>query len=988
MKHRAQRSAPGGRLPWLWPVLVLAAYGQDPFPDQRPMPYRVRSWQTDDGLPQNSVYALAQTPDGYLWVGTREGLAKFDGIRFTPPPSPADAALSRAWITALTVSADGALWVGTELNGLARLHNGVVSTFTRTNGLPADQIRCLFGATADGTVWIGTEEGLTAYQEGKFKVYTTRDGLPDNSIRGICAGGSGNIKVATKRGLSTFTRGGSFKATTFSGGWNRNALRCVSEDKQGNVWAGSTDGLHFLKGNTRAFYARDEGLPDPVINALLEDRSGQLWVGTYDGLVRIVNGRVIKELKRENAFGDLVYALQQDREGNIWVGARDGLYRLNSARFKVFSTEDGLKGNNVVSVCGTASGGMWIGVWGGGLHLLQADRITAYPDTNLLRDSILALGAAKDGTLWIGMDFAGGLQTFRQGVRAAFTNGAALIASPVQVIHEDNLGAIWVGTQSGLRLLRNGQVEGCSERGPATESITAICEDAKGAVWVGTEKGLSRWQDGEFENVSERYGLSHVPVTALYCDARGGLWAGTRGKGLRWIAGGSSFSLGTRQGLFSDEIYEIVEDDFGELWMSCRRGLFRMSKAELENVALGKKERARCTAFGKADGLASVQCNGVAKPAGWKDRAGQLWFPTIHGVVAVDTRIKTNARPPPLSIEEVWADKRRVEVDRGPQEPRVKIRPGHGDLQLVYTALSLQAPEKNRFKYRLEKVDSEWIEAGSQRSAHYNNVAPGTYRFRVIACNNDGVWNETGASLLLLLSPHFWQTWWFKVSIGMSCALVLFGLYQARMARLRELERLRVEIAANLHDDVGARLTKVAMITELVDRQIAETEHAKPHVRAIAGTTREIIQAMDEIVWTINPKNDTLENLANYIFRYAQEYFQHTPVRCRLDLPAQLPELAISTELRHHVFMVVKEVLNNILKHAAASEARISLAVDDRTMCISIADNGRGFDPVNARGKGEGLRNMKTRLAQLGGKLILESSPGKGTIVRLQVDAR
>jgi len=424
--------------------------------------------------------------------------------------------------------------------------------------------------------------------------------------------------------------------------------------------------------------------------------------------------------------------------------------------------------------------------------------------------------------------------------------------------------------------------------------------------------------------------------------------------------------------------------------MSCRKGIFRVSRKELEDWDRQAARPITCTIFGKADGLPSVQCNGVAKPAGWKSRDGRLWFPTIRGVVVAEPGIKANELAPPVFIEEVLADGRPLRAESSTASPSLSLTvpPGRGGIEIHYTALSFQAPEKNRFKYRLEDVETEWIDAGGSRSAHYNNITPGNYRFRVIACNNDGVWNQTGATLSLVMAPHYWQTWWFKVVLGAALALLLTLLYRSRVRRLRDIERLRVEIAANLHDDVGARLTKVAMVTELVDRETPEGQPVKPHVQNIFRTVREITQAMDEIVWTINPKNDTLDNLATYIFQYAQEYFQGTGVSCRLDVPAQLPDRPLSTGARHNLFMAVKEALNNALKHAAAREVRIGLGVMDGRMSITITDNGRGFVPEQARAKGNGLENMSERLAQIGGRLTVDSAPGRGTTIRMETEGR
>jgi signal transduction histidine kinase len=477
-------------------------------------------------------------------------------------------------------------------------------------------------------------------------------------------------------------------------------------------------------------------------------------------------------------------------------------------------------------------------------------------------------------------------------------------------------------------------------------------------------------------------------VNAIYEDREGTLWIGTKGGGLNRYQGDKFTAYTSRQGLFSDEVYEILEDDSGFFWMSCRKGIFRVNRRDLDALDRGETQVINCIAYGKVDGLVSVQCNGVAKPAGWKGRDGRLWFPTIRGAVAVDSRIATNLRPPPVVIEEIVADQKtyRPAVSFGPDFGKITVPPGRGELEVRFTALSLQAPEKNRFRYVLEGVDRDWTDGETSRAVRYNNLAPGEHRFRVMASNNDGVWNATGATILLIYEPHFWQTLTFKLVMITGAALLLAAFYRTRVNRLRAIENLRIQIAADLHDDVGSRLTKVAMVTEHMDAETAAADRNKPLIQNIASTTREIIQSMDEIVWTINPKNDTLENLASYLFQYAQDFFANSGVRCRLDVPARLPELTLSTQERHNLFMAVKEALNNVSKHARATEVRIGLASTGSQLIITIADNGSGFDPDRVAESGNGLGNMRQRLERIGGKLTLKSQPGVGTEIKLEAE--
>jgi ligand-binding sensor domain-containing protein/signal transduction histidine kinase len=946
--------------------------------------YSVKVWQIDEGLPQNSVWAITQTKDGYLWVGTQQGLARFDGVRFLPLDSQAAPELKHGFITALTTSRDGSLWVACAGTGLLHMKDGAFSRFTENDGLPTNHLNCLLEA-ADGTLWFGSELGLTRFKDGRFSTFTDKNGLANNSVRGLYESRQGIIRAATVRGLSSLDNNGVFNTINFQLGTTANALKSVCEDRLGNIWVAANEGVSCAEPAGNTSYGLGQGLPNRTATVVFEDHDGHVWAGTYSGLAGLANGKVVAKPMNDAGYPDLVRTIYQDREQNLWIGAEDGLYRLEPARFRSYTTADGLTFDNVMSVYEDESGALWISTWGGGVNLLKDGKIT--PVGTLSHDKGLSIHKSRDGTVWLGMDHGGGLNRLRDGQKPARQSG--LIDAAPRVVCDDRHGALWVGTSRGLNVLKDGKVEAhTTAEGLPGNSVFAILEDSAGNVWVGTDGGLMRWSNGKFETFTTRQGLSHNFINSLYEDGDHALWVGTRGGGLNRLKGEKFSAYTTRQGLFNDEIYEVLEDDFGNFWMSCRSGIFRVRKQDFDDLDRGIIKTLSCFAFGKADGLASIQCNGVAKPAGWKGKNGRLWFPTIRGVVEANSGLR-NETPPPVVIEEVKLDRKAVDekVWRNADANKLKtlrVPPGRGELEITYTALSLQAPEKNRFKYMLEPLDPDWVDAGTRREAVYNNLGPGSYRFRIQACNNDGVWNEAAAPLPLVFLPHVWQTLWFKAAIPVAAGLLFWGWYQARVSRLKAIERLRVQIAADLHDDVGSRLTKVAMLTELVERQTPDQHENKPQIQKIAGTTREVIQAMDEIVWTINPNNDTLDNLANYIFQYTQEYFQNTGVRCRFHLPVRLPDLPLSTEERHNLFMAFKEALNNILKHAEATEVRVELAIEGEKLQISIVDNGCGFIQNGSPTSGNGLNNMKRRLGRIGGRLKLESQPGSGTKIEME----
>jgi signal transduction histidine kinase len=500
-------------------------------------------------------------------------------------------------------------------------------------------------------------------------------------------------------------------------------------------------------------------------------------------------------------------------------------------------------------------------------------------------------------------------------------------------------------------------------------------------------------------------GLSDNRVLSLFEDSASNLWIGTKSGGLDRLRDGKITAYTSRDGLFSDEIYSILEDNDGWLWMSCSKGVFRVHRMNLEEFDQGRTDLIRCIAYGKSDGMESPECNGAGRPASWKDREGRLWFPTSKGLVMVDpASVPLNNAPPTVHIEQVIVDRKPLILDTralamdaatGFGGVSLKIQPTRGELQFDYAALNLSSPEKSRFKYKLDGINPDWVDAGARRAAYYNNLPPATYKFHVIACNEDGVWNKTGATLSFVLLPHYWQTWWFKVLMLVLVIALASGagryLTRRKMQRKLELlkqrhaiEKERGRIAKDIHDDLGSNLTRITMLGERVEEGLANHEEVGVHVRKIVTSARHTVQSMDEIVWAVNPENDSLDSLVGYISHHAGEFFEGTGIRCRLEIPVQLPRCVLSAELRHNLFLMVKEAFNNVLKHSQASAVTVRVAATESVMEIAIEDNGRGF---NLNGtmvdrKGNGLANLSRRMENLGGQLQVTTQPGRG--VKLQ----
>jgi ligand-binding sensor domain-containing protein/signal transduction histidine kinase len=966
-------------------------------------PFNSRIWQIDEGLPDNLVQAIAQTPDGYLWVGTRNGLARFDGVSFTLLESASMPEIKNSSVTALCADRHGALWIGTDGDGLARLSGATLTRYNKNNGLPGNYLTSIC-ETRDGSLWIGTTAGASRFKDGKFANYTSKNGLLSDIVNAIFEDTQGTLWIGTGEGLNRW-KNGALDAYSLNPNSPHNAILAIYQDRPGQLWIGSNIGMMLCEHGSSELFDTVQGLSDRFVGAFCEDRDGNLWIGTYGGLNCLRAGRFYNELNNEGAPYDKINALCEDREGNLWVGSREGLIRLNPKRFFTYTKQQGLTHNNIMSMLEDRHGSLWVGTWGGGLDQLCNDKFTAFATTNgFPNDLILALCEAHDGGLWVGTDYDGGLIRFKNGNCSRYTPKDGLIGAPIRVIHEDSSSNVWIGTSAGLSCLKNGKFTNYTVKEHLPYNIVrAICEDRGGNLWIGTEAGLSRLDHGRFTNFSTNNGLSDDAVLALYADDAQNLWIATASGGLNRWHNGRFTAYGMQDGLFSDAVLSVLEDDHGWLWMSSQRGTFRVRKADLDAFDQKKIRAIPCISYGKADGMESIMCNAVAQPAAWKSRDGRLWFPTTKGLLAVVPDIKINESPPPVFVQEVVADKRRITPERL-EEPAsfrnldapIRIPAGRGEMEFHYSALSYLAPEKNRFKYQLSGVDPEWVDAGTRRVAYYHNIYPGHYIFRIAACNNDGVWNETGASLGFVLLPHFWQTWWFLGigllagvgSVGGTVRYISWRKLRQKLAVLElqhSLEKDRARIARDIHDDLGATLTQITLLSELTQRESTQSGQVKLHATQISQTARELVQAMDEIVWAINPRNDNLPRLAGYLFQYAEKLFSGTPLRCRFDSPDDLPEQNLSAETRHHLFLAVKEALNNSARHAGATEVWLRLKLNDSELCISIEDNGRGIAADARRQFGNGLDNMKKRMEEIGGHFELTTCPGGGTTIRFRL---
>lgn len=964
-----------------------------------PGEYRIDVWQTSDGLPANTVTAIQQTPDGYLWIGTLNGLVRFDGIRFQVFGEASE--LPNTRVLCLLAARDGALWIGTEGGGLIRFRDGRFLAVTRKDGLAADTVTALAEDRA-GQIWAGTPAGLSCWRGDKVVEQTALAARSKLPILAVCADGGNSLWAVVGNELLTRTGDRSLARHVAADPSSFSSVLAAEAGRSGQLWFGGANGYIGAVSNGTVHVFREQ--PGQLLEAiwtLCEARSGDVWVGTANGgLRRLRDGRFTSLTTQEGLSDNSVRCLFEDREGSLWVGTvGGGLNRVKPRKLTTFTTRDGLAHNVVMSLAEDADGTLWIGSNCGGLSARRNGVFAPFYANYLLdNECIWSLLPARDGSLWVGT-WGGGLFQMRGRDVKSFPIARPGNDEPVVALCEDTGGGLWMGTmQGGLKSFRAGRVvDEPVMNSQLKHPVTALVQEPDGRLWVGTSGGgLQRIEGGRSTTFTRRDGLPSDFIRTLHRDARGVLWIGT-GAGLARMAKGRVTAFTRAHGLPDEVISQILEDARGNLWFGCNQGIFRVAGREFDAVALGKATGVNAISYGRAEGMESLECTGGFHPAGLKTRDGRLWFSTVKGLVMVDpATISINEMPPPVVIEHVLADgvSQSQAADR---QSQTEFSPGVQRIEFRFTALSLVAPERNRFKYRLDGLEKDWVEGGSQRMAAYTHLPPGRYEFRVIACNNDGVWNEAGASVRFSVLPHVWQTWWFRLVTGVGLLVGVGWVVRAasvrrlrrKLHRLEEqhaVEKERTRIAQDIHDELGANLTRIALLTEVGQKHRDNPDEVAADLGKISATAREAVRAMDAIVWAVNPRNDSLDHFANYVSQFAGEFFRPTTIRCRLDVPADLPEHPLSTEARHHLFLAVKEALNNVVRHSGATEVWLRLGMENGELKITVADNGHGIAATATHGGGhDGLGNIRQRIEDLGGRFEMASDSATGTTLRLHL---
>ncbi|MGC8763979.1 MAG: two-component regulator propeller domain-containing protein [Acidobacteriota bacterium] len=786
--------------------------------------YLRRSWTSDQGLPQNSVQAIAQTPDGFIWLATQEGLARFDGVDFEIFSAATDPAFSVNNVLSLLVSADGTLWAGTEGGGVVRRTPSGFQSLPLPENLRNRTVRSLAEAPV-GTLWVGTSGGLLRVSGDRLEEVVPSERLQKAGVNAMAPDGRGGLWLGTYgRGVFRF-REGAVEPAPFQERLPSPRIYALRSDDEGNLWLGTEGGgLCRWDGKDLHAFTAEEGLPSRMVYSLLRAPDGTLWVGTYgEGLFRYRNGRFENLSSRQGLSNDVVLSLLLDREGNLWVGTNGGgVNLLEDGRVLCLGTPEGLPENMVSTVLEDRKGTLWVGTYGAGLVRIERGRVAAVYDRKdgFPDDNVYALAEDGGGDLWVGT--GAGLGLFRGGKWTFWRERDGLPVEMIYALLPEPGGALWIGTGgSCIARFHRGRFETYDrQKGLASRTVVCLGHDAQGRLLAGTYDGLCRWEGDHFSVLGREQGFAHSGIFSLLPDEDGTLWAGTYGGGLHRVQGGRAVPIRRKDGLFDDVVYTVLDDGRGRLWMSCNRGVFSVEKAEARAFAEGRAPGVSCLSLGKADGMRSPECNGGSQPAGWRLRDGRLCFPTTQGLVFVDPEALRPGPPPPVVLEGATYDGRPFPGS----SPAPDLPPGKGNLEFRYAALRFAGLEKVRYAYRLEGFEQEWHDAGARRTAFYTNIPHGSYRFVVRAIGGDGAVDPRGASLAFRIQPHFYETKAFAALVVLLAVLAGFLFYAARVARLkarqRELERL-----------VALRTDELAQALQKVESQAAELREFNTRLR-------------------------------------------------------------------------------------------------------------------------------------------------------------
>lgn len=977
--------------------------------------YRIDTWTTENGLPQNSINGIVQTRDGYIWFGTNDGLVRFDGVRFKVFNKANSEGISNNRISGVMEDRSGRLWVGADDGSLFFYENGKFTVVVKPNDSKFNRRGRLvndgFGSIA---FYVYSERKTYHYRDGGLAPFQIAAAPPEKVI--LYRDHEGGFWFVES---STFFRVKDNQQQAFETNDN-NLSADVFQDHFGNFWlavASDKKEIYRIRNNQ----LQKIEIPTTRTFRITEDKTGNLWIGTFDrGFLRLAADKVNSNDIRAEDFehytvengilSDKAGVVFADREGGVWIGTEKGLHRFSPQTVQMFSKKDGLAEDNIYPILEDRAGTIWLGAWTKSLIKYRNGVFTTFLD----RPEITyysSLFEDTDGKFWFGNDSS--IFNLENGKPVKVNDKTGFQAAIFYAISQDKDGNMWFGTNKGLSRYADGTATVfTTKEGLPDDFVSAILQTREGKIWVGTRGGVAVAQleskgAVEWKSLTEKDGLASNFTRSLYEDSDGAIWIGSYDGGLSRYKDGKFTRYGTKDGLHSSGVFCILEDSRGWFWMNSNQGIYRVRKQELNDFADGKTKFLTSIAYGKQDGLLNIEGNGGRQPAGIKARDGKLWFPMAQGVAVVDPEtVIPNPLPPPVLIEEVSIERNLVDNETfqsaiGSVNSTITLNPGQNNLEIRYTGLSFINSEQVKFRYRLEGLEENWTEAGTRRTAYFSYLPPGEYVFKVLAANRDGVWNEQGATVKIIVTPAYYQTWWFWILSAAAVALIIRFVYGYRLAQLEKInaaktafarqlieqqEEERKRVAGELHDGLGQSLLVIKNRASLGKMLLDDRDESEKQLDQISTASVQAIEEVRQIAYNLRPYHLDRLGLTQSIEAMIEKIEETTAIEFNLHI-ANLDGV-FSNEQEVVIYRIVQESISNIVKHSKATIASVEIQADNSEIAINIRDNGQGFAPTESKAPnkgGFGLIGLKERVIMLRGNFQIETNKGKGTSVFVKI---
>ncbi len=958
--------------------------------------FRFDSYTTDNGLPQNGVRGIVQTPDGYLWFTTFDGLVRFDGVKFTVFDKNNTPGIASNRFFSLYKDSDGRLIAGTEDGGVTVYSNGTFRTFTTDDGLPSNTILG-FHVDEKGEFYIVTAKG-SVYLRGDM-IVPAEDGVLINNSISFFRVSENNwfykddnvVQITPDKRRVNYPIKINYFNDTFSG-------ISVFEDSKGSLWLGDLTGVYILKdGGYRKLTEQDGWPAGTLLRPAAEDNEGGIWFTSgwantkKVGVVRYFDGR-FTALGEEAGLSNLtVHNLFKDREGTIWVATDKGINHLRRQLFTTYSIKDGLSYNEVYPLLQATSGDIYIGTTRG-LDVYHEGKFGPVETKNAgaNRVSVTALYEDTKQQLWVGS--IGGLFIYQNGGMKQVLSGKTVWA-----IASDADGNVWVASEKGLFKFRDDApvASFTTAMGLPSDDVKVIHLDRNGALWLGTYGGLVKYENGQFVTLTTANGLASDRVRSIYEDGDGTLWIGTYDGGMSRFKNGSFFNYSIANGLFSNGVFQILENADKNFWISCNRGIYSVNRNNLDALADGSATNINYIAYGRADGISNTEANGGRQPAGIKAADGRFWFPTQDGVVVMNPAdVEKNPEPPVVQIEGVTIERQSQDLSK-----EITLKENSENIEIHFTGITFIKPEQVKFRYRIEGLDQNWTDGGTRRDVYYTFLPAGDYVFHVTAANSDGVWNETGASVKIRVVAPFWRSWWFIGLVIAAVILIAYFMYRRRIKTLqnkalaketfaRQLiesqENERRRIASELHDSLGQSLVLIKNWALLGLKADKDQKPTTANLNEISDTATDAINEVREIAYNLGPYQLERLGLRSTIVEMIQKVSASSAIKFDVEIDEITGELSKEAEV--NIFRVVQETVNNVIKHSEATVVSVKMLSGNGRLNYMISDNGEGFilDSPNAK-RGFGMLGLAERVNLLKGEISIISDIGKGTTIKVSL---